>query len=776
MMTIVLFATGIAGGGAVPPVVVAQEGNGKVTLRYDLVPMEASPRALAAGAVRAPSTGSFDDWDQQAECNSSTGATEISGTNPNGNNGSFRFLNGATVGRLSWNGNQYGWRIPNNSATAEYYNIDLTGYGSCTSVEAWACVCSKGSHAGPWIDFNSAGVTFGNVGTTWELKSNAWSGSVLNWHSNNNKVDVHRTTSSTDTLAVGFIRVYIYGAVPDPPPGPFNLTSPSNGATNRPVSGTLSWGTSSNAASYDVFLSTYDPPDELLGTVTTTHISYSGLSNGTTYYWDVVARNSIGSTDASNAPFHFTTIIPPPGNFDLSSPADGATNRPLSGTLTWGAASGATSYDVYFGTSDPPSFLRNVTSTSTAYSGSAGQAYYWYVIAKNAGGNTQCNNQFSFSTLPLPGSFNLVSPANNASNQPTSGTLTWGTSSNATSYDVYFGTSNPPSFLRNVTSTSTAYSGSAGQTYYWYVVAKNGAGNTQCNSQFSFTTAPLPGSFTLTSPSNGATNQPISGTLTWETSANATSYAVYLGTSNPPGFVDSVHTNSFGYSGLSNNSTYYWNVVAENAQGTTQSSNGPFSFTTVLPAPGPFGLLLPLNNAPNVPVSGFLTWEASSNATSYDVYWDTCSPPEFNLADVNCCSTAYSGSLGTTYYWCVFAKNGGPDSTACNLSYHYTTTLGVEEGTRRISATTELHANLPEPFRNGTEIHFSLGEETHATIRLFDRRGRLVRCFESAGSVGDHVIHWDGSDFRGQEVPAGVYFCQMTARDFTATRKVVKTE
>ena len=51
MMTVMLVVTGVAGGVTVPPVVVAEEGNGKVTLRYDL-PMEAGPWARPAVADR----------------------------------------------------------------------------------------------------------------------------------------------------------------------------------------------------------------------------------------------------------------------------------------------------------------------------------------------------------------------------------------------------------------------------------------------------------------------------------------------------------------------------------------------------------------------------------------------------------------------------------------------------------------------------------------------------------------------------------------------------
>ncbi|MFO7652083.1 MAG: hypothetical protein R6X13_12185, partial [bacterium] len=286
MMAIILVVAGAAGGVAVQPVVVAEDGNGKVTLRYDLVPPAAHPQGQSTVA------GSFDDWWQQVSVNSETGVIDISGTNPNGN-GWIRHNGQCGVGRLSWNGNQYAWRIPNNTSSVEYIDIDLTGYGSGGSVEVWAAVCARGGNAGPQIFINGSGSGFSNVGTTWELRSITRAGDRLQWNSANNSARVQRTSSSTDTLGVGFIRVYIYGAVPIPPaPGPFNLSLPANGATNQPTSGNLTWQASSNATSYDVYFGTSNPPP-LLRNTTSTSTPYSG-TNSRTYYWYVVAKNSGG--------------------------------------------------------------------------------------------------------------------------------------------------------------------------------------------------------------------------------------------------------------------------------------------------------------------------------------------------------------------------------------------------------------------------------------------------------------------------------------------------
>src|SRR5262249_14862350 len=68
----------------------------------------------------------------------------------------------------------------------------------------------------------------------------------------------------------------------------------------------------------------------------------------------------------------------------------------------------------------------------------------------------------------------------------------------------------------------------------------------------------------LLSPANGATGISIQPTLQWTSSAGATSYDVYLSTSNPPAFVANVTTTSYIPALLIANQTYQWQVIAKN--------------------------------------------------------------------------------------------------------------------------------------------------------------------------------------------------------------------
>jgi len=69
---------------------------------------------------------------------------------------------------------------------------------------------------------------------------------------------------------------------------------------------------------------------------------------------------------------------------NLVSPTIGATGIDVSAALQWNASSGATSYDVYFGSSSTPPFVANTTATAfRPPSVALSTTYYWRIVARN---------------------------------------------------------------------------------------------------------------------------------------------------------------------------------------------------------------------------------------------------------------------------------------------------------------------------------------------------------------------------------------------------------
>lgn len=193
----------------------------------------------------------------------------------------------------------------------------------------------------------------------------------------------------------------------------------------------------------------------------------------------------------------FSVSCTAPAAPSLSSPSSGATVTSSPVTLSWGSVSGATSYDVYFGTSSTNmTVVTNTTSTSYSRNVTNG-TYYWKVHAKGSCGETGSSTRNFTVALCSLGTFDHVAPSNGYSVDPpsTSIYLVWRLSSGATAYDVYFGTAtNPPLHAQDVSGDRLQVSINYNTTYRWRVVAKNGSSCTLNSSSgtWSFTNPPQP--------------------------------------------------------------------------------------------------------------------------------------------------------------------------------------------------------------------------------------------------------------------------------------------
>lgn len=95
----------------------------------------------------------------------------------------------------------------------------------------------------------------------------------------------------------------------------------------------------------------------------------------------------------------------PPACTTIISPANAATNVPANATMSWAAASGASSYDLYLDTNpNPTTLVANVigTSYSVMTNLSLSTVYYWKVVPKNAAGAATGCTVSSFTTSAIP--------------------------------------------------------------------------------------------------------------------------------------------------------------------------------------------------------------------------------------------------------------------------------------------------------------------------------------------------------------------------------------
>lgn len=84
-----------------------------------------------------------------------------------------------------------------------------------------------------------------------------------------------------------------------------------------------------------------------------------------------------------------------------------------------------------------------------------------------------------------------------------------------------------------------------------------------------------------------------------------------------------------------------------------------------------------------------------------------------------------------------------------------------------------LYQNYPNPFNNSTNILFELDTSSEIEIKIYNLIGKEVRTLTKAYfDKGKHLINWDGKDYKGGEMPAGVYFVKLsTSKSF----QIIKT-
>ncbi|MFB9751156.1 fibronectin type III domain-containing protein [Paenibacillus hodogayensis] len=406
---------------------------------------------------------------------------------------------------------------------------------------------------------------------------------------------------------------------------------------------------------------------QITATGTDSPIVVTGLTNGTTYSFTVVATNSQGDSVAS-APASATPQVPAPGAPVLQSTAgDGQA------TLKWNLVNGATGYKI-FQSNAPGTYgaeLNTVSGSVYSYSATGltnGTPYYFTVKAVNAGGDSPASNEVSATPqVPAPGAPVLHS-ATAGNGQAT---LTWNLVNGATGYRV-FQSNTPGTYGAELGSVSgSVYSYSAtgltnGTTYYFTVKATNAGGDSPASNEVSATPqVPAPGAPILQSATAGDGQ----ATLTWSSINGANSYKVFQ--SQIPGtYGAELNTvggseSSYSATGLTNGTTYYFTVKAINAGGESAASN-ELSATPQVPAPG--APVLQSAVASNGQVT--LAWNPVNGSTGYKVFQSNSSGTYG--AEINTVSGAvYSYSAtgltnGTTYYFVVTAINAGGESAASN--------------------------------------------------------------------------------------------------------------
>jgi photosystem II stability/assembly factor-like uncharacterized protein len=102
----------------------------------------------------------------------------------------------------------------------------------------------------------------------------------------------------------------------------------------------------------------------------------------------------------------------------------------------------------------------------------------------------------------------------------------------------------------------------------------------------------------------------------------------------------------------------------------------------------------------------------------------------------------------------------------------YGSLTGIEEEWTEITAKTYLKQNVPNPFNSHTKIEYDLPDNNWVTIKVFNIAGQEITTLVNAHQrQGTHSV-----EFRGQDLPEGVYFYRLVSGQINECKPMVKVK
>ena len=550
-----------------------------------------------------------------------------------------------------------------------------------TAKQAWIFDGSNWRINYPEFPVNTAGPSItalsglaGRIGCVYIASVGSWNADdayaptsyTYQWTRSN--VDISGQTSSTYTTTASDADKIIGVKVKATNQRGDTTISATTGITMLPIVNTLTATDSTQSVSaptvtFNVSNLSYSGSWTAVTNATNYETTYGGTASAPTV--NIGARTFSGTGTAGSASFSVRAVN---------------TNRVVS--LSWSAAAGAVSYDIYIN----GSLYANTTAISYTYNPPDDNQRTYIIYPRTSTTQGYGSNQ---PTLAAPAKYssygsgsgtlsepNATSPTSASASASTSNlSVNWSGATNATKYRVWYTPS--ASFTGDPTSsfdapewtgTSASYNGSytPSTTYYFYISAA-GANNvwTPYGGYKASATVPLPLPDTptdLTATASGQTQI----NLSWNTSANASSYEIYYYPDSPttPSAGASadfagISGNTYSNSGLSAGTTRYYWVRARNASGTSSWSSAAGATTASAPV-----ATKPTITATNswASVGGVDTWTLSMTHTGGGV------PTTFNWGIQF--STSNGGSVGasTTGSGNWTAGSGGTQTVTRNSS------------------------------------------------------------------------------------------------------------
>ncbi len=456
-----------------------------------------------------------------------------------------------------------------------------------------------------------------------------------------------------------------------------SATTPATPPTNLRVTGTttmtsvnLAWNQPNNSVTgYSVLRSSTGVAGSfaVIGTVPVGNQNYTDatLAPGTVYYYQVTATYGLVSSLPSN-----TLTVTTPIAASTTLRVTGTTTT-TSVNLAWTQPNAnATGYSVLrssTGVAGSFAVIATVAAPTLTYTDATlapGTVYYYQVIVSYGAYNSLPSNTVTVTTPIAAPTLLTVTGAT-----VSSVSLSWTAPAGAlTTYALQRRLSGVGAFVTVATITAPA------TTYTDTTVASGTAYNYQLLALVGALSSPASNSATGTTPTAAPTTLAVTGktattvSLSWVAPTGLiTSYTLTRTGGATTTFTIGAASTAYTDTTAAANTAYTYQLVANNAGGSSAGSNIVSVTTTALPP------LAPTNLKATAITGGIvtLTWTASTGATGYYIYRSTTNTPPTvgttvptrTVAGLNSTFTG-QGAAGTTVYFWVAAYNGLGNSPA----------------------------------------------------------------------------------------------------------------
>jgi hypothetical protein len=186
--------------------------------------------------------------------------------------------------------------------------------------------------------------------------------------------------------------------------------------------------------------------------------------------------------------------------------------------------------------------------------------------------------------------------------------------------------------------------------------------------------------------------------------------------------------------------------------------------------------------------SGAVVWSQTNNGMTVDIKLSqTGEIIVAGYANYDFLINNYSPNGGMNWTL-TYNSPSSADDKACNLivkntgivvsgvcgnnsiaTVKYSSTVGVQSFGSEIPKDFNLSQNYPNPFNPSTKISFSIPKASFVKMRVYDIAGREVETLVNQQlSAGSFEV-----DFNASKLTSGIYFCRITADDFTDVKKMI---